>query len=90
MQQARQLDSTPAVILEAIHCGPWLPEQIEAVESKYVLEGNPARVGRGFLLDLNQTVANKEDTGEPVIGPGLPPTVRDRSKLVTSDCIQMP
>jgi hypothetical protein len=43
-----------------------------------------------FLLDLNQTVANKEDAGEAVVGPGLPPVVTDRSKLVTGDAIRMP
>jgi hypothetical protein len=43
-----------------------------------------------FLLDLNQTVAEKEDVGAQVVGPGLPPVVKNRSKLVTQDCIQMP
>lgn len=43
-----------------------------------------------FLLDLNQTVANKEDAGEAVVGPGLPPVVKDKAKLVTEDCIRMP
>jgi hypothetical protein len=43
-----------------------------------------------FLLDLNQTVANKEDAGETVMGPGLPPVVKNKSKLVTDDCIRMP
>ncbi len=43
-----------------------------------------------FLLDLNQTVANREDAGDSVVGPGLPPVVKDNSKLVTDDCIRMP
>jgi hypothetical protein len=43
-----------------------------------------------FLLDLNQFVANREDAGDAVAGPGLPPVVKDRSKLVTDDCIRMP
>lgn len=42
-----------------------------------------------FLLDLNQTVANKEDAGQAVVGPGLPPVVKDRKKLVTHDCIRV-
>lgn len=43
-----------------------------------------------FLLDLNQIVANKEDADEAVVCPGLPPAVKDKSKLVTDDCITMP
>ncbi len=38
---ARPPRRAPAVILEAIRRGPWLPEQIEGVSSKYALEGNP-------------------------------------------------
>lgn len=43
-----------------------------------------------FLLDLNQAVANREDAGVAVVGPGLPPDVKDKSKLVTDDCISIP
>ena len=43
-----------------------------------------------FLLDLNQAVVNREDAGEAVVAPGLPPVVKDKSKLVTDDCISMP
>ncbi len=43
-----------------------------------------------FLLDLNQTVANKEDAGESVVGPGLPPVVKVKDKFVTDDFIRMP
>ncbi|MCH7838821.1 MAG: class I SAM-dependent DNA methyltransferase, partial [Planctomycetes bacterium] len=43
-----------------------------------------------FLLDLNQAVANREDAGEAVVAPGLPPVVKDKSKLVTDDCIHVP
>lgn len=42
-----------------------------------------------FLLDLNQSVADREDTGEPVVGPGLLPVVKDSAKFVTHDCIRM-
>ena len=38
--QAARLDTTPEEILEAVRRG-WLPEQIEAVSSKYALEGHP-------------------------------------------------
>ncbi len=41
INQAARLDTSPEVILEAIRRGPWLPEQIEGVESKYALEGIP-------------------------------------------------
>jgi hypothetical protein len=43
-----------------------------------------------FLLDLNQTVAQKEDAGGTVVGPGLPPIVTDKSKFVSTDCVAMP
>ncbi len=43
-----------------------------------------------FLLDLNQTVANKEDAGEPVVGPSLPPIVTDELKFVSADCVSVP
>ncbi len=60
----------------------------QAVRDAYVM--NKSDDPLAFLLDLNQTVANKEDAGETVMGPGLPPVVQDRSKLVTGDCLQMP
>ena len=34
------MNTTPEVILEAVRRS-WLPEQIEGVSSKYVLEGHP-------------------------------------------------
>lgn len=43
-----------------------------------------------FLLDLNQSVANREDAGDTVVGPGLPPIVKAKSEFVTDDCIKMP
>jgi hypothetical protein len=43
-----------------------------------------------FLLDLNQSVANREDAGQPVNGPGLPATITAKSKFVTTDCLSMP
>jgi hypothetical protein len=42
-----------------------------------------------FLLDLNQTVSVKEQAGEPVIGPGLPPAAAERKDLTTTDCLAM-
>ena len=43
-----------------------------------------------FLLALNTVVADKEDAGESVTGPGLPKTVQDDSVFVTDDYIRMP
>lgn len=43
-----------------------------------------------FLLKLNAEVAAREEAGHSVIGPGLPPTIKDRSKYVTTDCLRMP
>lgn len=43
-----------------------------------------------FLLALNQSVANFEDAGHAVTGPGLPPSVKDKLKFVTTDCISLP
>lgn len=43
-----------------------------------------------FLLALNQSVANQEDMGQKIIGPGLPPSVKTKSKFVTTDCIFLP
>jgi hypothetical protein len=42
-----------------------------------------------FLLQLNQSVANREDAEETVLGPGLPRVLKDKSSLVTEDCIHM-
>jgi len=42
------------------------------------------------LLELNQTLAVREANGTPIIGPGLPPAVTDRSLFVSTDCIGQP
>ncbi len=42
-----------------------------------------------FLLDLNQTVAKKEEAGEFVIGPGLPTIIKERRKFITEDCLKL-
>lgn len=42
------------------------------------------------LLDLNRLLAEHEANGALIVGPGLPPIVRDSSPFVTSDCIRMP
>lgn len=40
-----------------------------------------------FLFQLNQAVAAAERSGEPVLGPGLPPWVGDRQRWISTDCI---
>jgi len=42
-----------------------------------------------FLLDLNQSVIAAEKAKKPVTGPGLPSVVKDKTKLVSSDCVNM-
>lgn len=44
----------------------------------------------GALLALNHTVAERERQKQPVVGPGLPPSVTDPAPFITSDCIQAP
>lgn len=39
------------------------------------------------LLDLNHTVTNRIENGEPVTSPGIPPTYPKPETLITSDCI---
>jgi len=43
-----------------------------------------------FLLELNEEVVAAEATGKTVLGPGLPPSVKDPQKYVSSDCLRMP
>jgi hypothetical protein len=43
-----------------------------------------------FLFNLNQQVAKKEQTGQLVLGPGLPPFIEYAEDYITDDCIRMP
>jgi hypothetical protein len=40
------------------------------------------------LLPLNLDVARREEAGEPVTAPGIPPGYPDPARLVTEDCIR--
>ena len=40
------------------------------------------------LLDLNYLVAEKEEDGQQIIGPGLPIFIKDRGIYITDDCIK--
>lgn len=42
-----------------------------------------------FLLDLNGKVYEKEQHGDKVQGPGLPDKIKDKSELVSDDCVKM-
>ena len=42
-----------------------------------------------FLLKVNQTVAKREEAGQPVVGPGVPPTFTDIASIVTTDCVKI-
>jgi hypothetical protein len=44
-----------------------------------------------FLLEMNQYLAEDEEAGESIAGPGLPPAVpRDDPRWVSADCIAVP
>jgi len=43
-----------------------------------------------FLLDLNSKVAAAESIGKTVLGPGLPPDIKQRTNYVSDDCLCMP
>jgi hypothetical protein len=43
-----------------------------------------------FLLELNQVVVANEDTQQLVVGPGLPPIVKNKAAFVTKDRLSMP
>ncbi|MGK2858154.1 MAG: class I SAM-dependent DNA methyltransferase [Thermoanaerobaculia bacterium] len=41
-----------------------------------------------FLLDLNLTLAKREDVDESIVGPGLPKTAKRAKNLLSKDCIE--
>ena len=42
-----------------------------------------------YLLNLNDRLYEREQRGEPVQGPGLPSKVKDKSTVVSTDCVKM-
>jgi hypothetical protein len=40
-----------------------------------------------FLLELNLKLADEEAAGKPIVGPGLPKSVKDQKPFVTKDCV---
>ena len=43
-----------------------------------------------FLLDLNHQLAAAEATGTPIVGPDLPPCVKEPADFITTDSVQPP
>ena len=43
-----------------------------------------------FLLNLNLELVDKESKGEPIMPPGLPPSIPDAQSFVTSACVSVP
>ncbi len=58
-----------------------------AVRAAYGMK--PKEDPLAFLLALNQEVAEREASLRPVVGPGLPPCVRDPSAFITEDCVRV-
>jgi hypothetical protein len=42
-----------------------------------------------YLLNLNARLYEREQNGEFVQGPGLPDKIKDKSELVSDDCVKM-
>ena len=53
-----------------------------------VMERVRMAFGDAELLALNLEVARREEAGESVIAPGIPPGHSDPARLVTDDCIR--
>jgi hypothetical protein len=60
----------------------------EAVRAAYGIKSNADILS--FLLDLNSELAQLEENRKSVVGPGLPPCVRDADEFVTADCVLAP
>jgi hypothetical protein len=43
-----------------------------------------------FLLELNHELAAAEKAGTAIVGPGLPPCVKEPAGFITTDCVQPP
>ncbi|MBI3824078.1 MAG: hypothetical protein HY289_15525 [Planctomycetes bacterium] len=43
-----------------------------------------------FLLELNHVLAAAEKAGTTIVGPGLPPCVKEAADFITTDCVQPP
>ena len=41
-----------------------------------------------FLLNLNKELYAKEEKGQKIVGPGLPPSVKNPKEFISKDCIE--
>jgi hypothetical protein len=41
-----------------------------------------------FLLDLNKRCAGLEESGKPIVGPGIPPGIARKEVTLSTDCIE--
>jgi type II restriction/modification system DNA methylase subunit YeeA len=57
-----------------------------AVRAAYGMKANNDPLA--FLLALNGVLADSEATMRLVVGPGLPPSVKDAAPFITTDCIK--
>jgi hypothetical protein len=60
----------------------------EAVRAAYGMK--PKADVLAFLLDLNHQLAAAEEAGKAIVGPGLPPCVKEPADFITTDCVQPP
>ena len=58
-----------------------------AVRNAYGL--NKSQDSLMYLLNLNLSLIEKEAKGETVIGPGLPPNIKNKAKFISKDCLRM-
>jgi len=57
-----------------------------AVRAAYAFSPNKDLLAQ--LLALNLEVSRREEAGEPVTAPGIPPGYPEPARLVTEDCIR--
>ena len=55
----------------------------QAVRGAYRMKKNELAIE--FLFALNQELAEREDAMQAVIGPGVPPCVKNPSEFITTD-----
>lgn len=77
----RTLDLPGQNLLKAAH------EKLDAaVRAAYGMKAKDDPLA--FLLALNATLADSEASMRPVVGPGLPPTVKEAASFISADCIK--
>lgn len=59
----------------------------DAVQVAFGMDKNENRLR--FLLDLNLELAKLESEGKAIVGPGVPPCVKNPQSLISKDCIKI-